>query len=105
MPSIDLSRLQAFWIDRTAVALPPQYFRTDWTYSLLCSDDGSLASGTNGATSIPVSVAALHASQAARYPYLTKWAVFRVPAAAESSLVRHLKGQTALAGWDGSGAL
>ncbi len=106
------SRLQAFWIDRTTVAIQSGYFQTAWTYSLAYSPTaglqitgaGTLAGGSTIAlTPYP---AGFTAPEAQQYPQLAGYAVFHLPVTVQpATLQQVVKGEIALAATDGTGAL
>ena len=110
--SAGFSRLQAFWIDRSTVAVPAQNIQSGWALSLVYSPNAGLqitpAFGLSGGISIPlVSFAGgLTAAQKQQYPQLAGYAVFKLPANADlPTLKQALKGQLAVAAADGTGAL
>jgi len=106
------SRLQAFWIDQTTVAIPGAASKPGWTYSLAYSPDATLAisntGALTGATSIPLTAfpAGLTPAQATQYPQLAGYAVFKLSSTAQvTTLKQVLQAQLAVTGTDSAGAL
>ncbi len=106
-------REQAFWIDRTTVAIQPDYFEPDWSYSLVCSQDASLSISAGGAlTGAIVSLQlqpnadGLTPAQLTRFPQLARYAIFRLTGSAAVSVSDFrslLTGQLAIAANEASG--
>ena len=92
-------QLQAYWIDATTVALQPQYTQSGWTYSLDASLTAGLqitATGLSGGTAIPITPfsGTLTTSELTRFPQLSGYALFKLPANVDPALVRQaLKSQ------------
>ena len=103
------SRLRAFWIDRTTVAIQPRFFNQAWSYSLVYSETAELQVSSDWTLTAVNHLAlsrtgGLTAEQAQRYPQLAGYAVFHVSENLDSSVRRDaLKGQLALAAQDVSG--
>ena len=106
------SRLQAFWIDQTTVAIPGASSQPGWTYSLVYSPDATLTitntGSLTGATSIQLTAfpAGLTPTQAAQYPQLAGYAVFKIPSTVQlTTLKQVLQAQIGITGVDSTGAL
>jgi pullulanase len=96
---------QAFWIDRTTVAIPASGYSSASTYSLVYSVNASLsvtsAGALSGGTAIPLTPIAsgFTAAEAAQYPQLAGYSVFHLPATVQlSTLQQALTGQIVVAG-------
>ena len=103
-----LNVLQAYWIDRSRVAIQPQYLQSADTYSLVTSLTGGLNvtnAGVTGGTQIPlVPGGSLTADELARYPQLAKYAVLTIPSTVPlATLQQALKGELAVSAVDTSG--
>ncbi len=103
---------QAFWIDRTTVAIPASGFQGTSKYSLVYSLNASLAVTNTGAlsggTAIPLTPVAsgFTAAEAAQYPQLAGYAVFHLSSTAPlTTLAKALTGQIVVAGANSSGGL
>jgi len=104
-------RLQAFWIDRAAIAIEPNHFEQGWRYALMSSPDATLAitpSGTLKGETERITLIAhadgLTDEQRWRFPQLANYAVFRLPEQTPvDQLKRVLKGQLAVAANDAGG--
>jgi len=106
------SRLQAFWIDQTTVAIPGASSQPGWTYSLVYSPDATLTitntGSLTGATSIQLTAfpAGLTPTQAAQYPQLAGYAVFKIPSTVQlTTLKQVLQAQIGITSVDSTGAL
>ncbi len=107
-----LYRREAFWIDRTTVAIPGGDGQSGWKYALVYSlsadlsitSDGALAGGT-AITLTPV-VSGFTAAEAAQFPQLAGYAVLHLPASASvNTLKRALTGQIVVDATDSAGHL
>ena len=101
---------QAYWLDRTHLAIQPQYFQTGATYVLNTSLTGGLnltSTGISGGTQIPLTVGGtLSQDELTRYPQLASYTVLQVPASVKLATVEQaLKGQIALSVIGQSGTL
>jgi pullulanase len=101
---------QAFWIDRTTVAIPGAEGQSGWKYSLVYSLNAGLSissSGTlTGGTAISLTASAFTAAEAAQYPQLAGYAVFHLAASSKlSTLKQVLTGQIVVTATDSTGAL
>jgi pullulanase len=111
--SAGLHNLQAFWIDRTTVAIPASASaQSGWTYSLLYSLSAGLSvSSTNsivGGTAIPLTFTSggFTATEAAQYPQLAGYTVLHLGKSTPlSSLRAALTGQVVVQATDSSGNL
>ncbi len=106
------SRLQAFWIDRTTVAIQSAYLQSGWSYSLIYSPTAGLqitGTGTlTGGAAVPLTPVPGGFTQAetARYPQLAGYSVFHLPDTVQIGTLRQvLQGQIVLAATDSSGTL
>ncbi len=87
-------KLQAFWIDRTTIAIQSAY-ETGATYSLLGSPTAALqvtANGVTGGTAIALSASGngLSAEQLMRFPQLKGYATLTLPASLKAADYRAL---------------
>jgi len=105
------SRLQAFWIDRTTIAIQPEFLQSGGSYSLVYSPTASLQITSKGALTGGTSVAlasasGLTAAELARFPQLSGYAVFHLPSSATIAFLKQmLKGQVAVTVANSSGTL
>ncbi len=103
------SRLRAFWIDKTTVAIQSKFFIQEWSYSLVYSETAELQVASDwtlgAANEFPLSRGGgLTPEQAKRYPQLAGYAVFHVSKNLDSGAFRDaLRSQLALTAKDGSG--
>jgi pullulanase len=103
-------KLQAFWIDRTTVAIQGQFLQSGFSYFLNYDPNANLqltSTGVTGGASIPLSpfAAGFTADEQARFPQLSSYAVLRLPDNTNTSLLAAvLKGEVAVSaiGSDGS---
>ena len=91
---------QAYWIDRSRVAIQSQYAGSGDTYAITSSLTGGLSvtpTGLTGGTSIPLTVGgALTADELARYPQLSGYTILQLPEDTKLSTIETaLKGQLA----------
>ncbi len=107
-----LFQRQAFWIDRTTVAIPGAAFQSGWTYSLTYSlnagltvtNDGSLVGGT--ALALEPVPGGLTSAQAARFPQLAGYAVFHLPDSVPLNTIEQAQtGQIVVSATDSTGSL
>ncbi|MDQ2776696.1 MAG: pullulanase-type alpha-1,6-glucosidase [Acidobacteriota bacterium] len=101
---------QAFWIDRTTIAIPGAERQSGWTYSLVYSLTAGLSISNSGAlaggTALPLTPSAFTPAEAAQYPQLAGYAVFHLaPSAQLSTLKQVLTGQSVVAAADSTGNL
>ena len=103
---------QAFWIDRTTVAIPASGYQSSSTYSLAYSLTAGLAVSSTGAltggTSIPLTYVAsgFTATEAAKFPQLAGYVVFHIaPSVQLATLESALRGQIVVAGVGSSSTL
>ncbi len=106
------SRLQAFWINRTTVAIPSANFQSTWTYNLVYSPAADLQISNTGKLTGGTAIALISVpggfmpSEAAQYPQLAGYAVFHLPSTVgTAALQRALQGQVVLTGTDSTGVL
>ena len=96
-----LSIEQAYWLDRTRLAIQPQYIQSGATYALTTSLTGGLnltTTGITGGTQIPLTAGGtLSQDELMRYPQLASYAVLQVPSNVDLNTVKQaLKGEIAL---------
>src|SRR3984893_11491994 len=101
---------QAFWVDRTTVAIQGQFLQSGFSYFLNYDPKANLqltSTGVTGGASIPLSpfAAGFTADEQARFPQLSSYAVLHLPDNTNTSLLAEvLKGEVAVSaiGSDGS---
>ena len=109
----ELSKQQAFWIDRSTVTIQPIYFESNLSYALVYSPRADLKvtrrgslSGAADTFALAPFEAGLTAAQSAKYPQLARYAVFHFEREVDVGRLKQiLKGQVALAAADASGEL
>lgn len=105
------NQLQAYWIDDTTIALQSQYSQSGWTYFLNASPTAGLqiaATGITGGTSIALTpfTGTLTAEELTRFPQLSSYALFKLPAGiARSVVLQALKSQLEVSAIAGDGTL
>jgi pullulanase len=105
--------LQAFWIDRTTVAIPPGAgAQSGWTYSLLYSTSAGLSLSSTysivGGTAIPLSYTSggFTPAEAAQFPQLAGYTVLNISSSTSlSTLQTALTGQVVVQAVDSNGNL
>jgi pullulanase len=106
-----LSSIQeAYWLDRTHLAIQPQHLQSGASYALVTSPTGGLTltgTGVTGGRQIPLLAGgALTQDELTRYPQLANYAVLQVPAGVSLDAIKQaLKGQIALYGVGQDGLL
>ena len=95
-----LSIQQAYWVDRTHLAIQSQYIQSGATYALTTSLTGGLNlsnTGVTGGTQIPLTVGGtLSLDELARSPQLASYAVLQLPASVNLNTIKQaLKGEIA----------
>ncbi len=108
--SAGLYQLQAFWIDRTTVAIPANGYQSSSKYSLVYSTSAALSVASTGAltggTAIPLTPGKFTATEAARFPQLAGYSVFNLPSSTTSAtLAQALTGQIVVMGANATGSL
>jgi pullulanase len=104
-------KLQAFWIDRTTVAIQGQFLQSGFSYFLNYDPNANLqltSTGVTGGASIPLSpfAAGFTADEQARFPQLSGYAVLHLPDNTNTSLLAAvLKGEVAVSAIGGDGSL
>ncbi|MBV8071488.1 MAG: DUF3372 domain-containing protein, partial [Acidobacteriaceae bacterium] len=101
---------QAYWIDRSRVAIQAQYLQNGNTYALYTSVTGGLnitSTGITGGTAIPLTPGgSLTQDELTRYPQLSSYAVLQIPSTVPlATLQQALKGELALAAVTPAGTL
>ena len=103
---------QAFWIDRSTVAIPASGYTAGSTYSLVYSLSAGLTVSSAGAlaggTSIPLTYSAggLTSAEATRFPQLAGYAVLHLPQSAPvATLAQALTGQIVVSATNAGGSL
>jgi pullulanase len=103
---------QAFWVDRTTVAMPASGYQSTSTYSLLyslnaglnISSTGTLAGGTG--TLALVAASGLSPAEAATYPQLAGYSVLHLASSVPvAAMAQALTGQLVVEGVNANGAL
>lgn len=108
--SANFHRLQAYWIDRTTVAIQSAYFasgdtvrlHSDWAAQLAISDTG-LSGGQS--TVLTPNPSGLTAAQLAKFPQLKGYAAFTIPNPRKFNYSWYVKGQLAVSVVNSSGNL
>ena len=95
-----LSIQEVYWLDRTRLAIKPQYFQSGATFALVFSLTGGLnlgSDGITGGTPIPLtSGGTLTQDELTRYPQLSSYAVLQVASSVDLDTIKEaLKGQIA----------
>ena len=104
-------KMQAFWIDRTTVAIQGQFLQSGLKYLLNYDPNANLqltATGVTGGASIALTPFAggLTADEQARFPQLAGYAVLHLPDNTSTSLLASaLKGQVAVSATASDGTL
>src|SRR6266436_1663574 len=104
-------KLQAFWIDRTTVAIQGQFLQSGFSYFLNYDPNANLqltATGVTGGASIPLTpfAAGLTSVELARFPQLSSYAVLHLPSNTSASLLAAvLKGEVAVSAFASDGTL
>ena len=104
-------KLQAFWIDRTTVAIQSQFLQSGFNYFLNYDPNANLqltATGVTGGSNIPLTPFAggFTADELARFPQLSSYAVLHLPDNTSATLLAGaLKGQVAVSSIAGDGTL
>ena len=105
-----LSIQEVYWLDRTRLAIKPQYAQTGGTYALVTSLTGGLnltSTGVTGGTQIPLTAGGtLTQDELMRYPQLASYFVLQVPSSVDLDTIKQaLKGQNAFSIVGQSGTL
>jgi pullulanase len=104
-------KLQAFWIDRTTVAIQGKFLQSGFSYFLNYDPNANLqlsATGVTGGSSIPLTPFAggFSAAEQAAFPQLSGYAVLHLPADTDASVLAGvLKGQVAVSAIASDGSL
>ncbi len=103
---------QAFWINRTTIAIPASGWQSTSTYSLVYSLNASLSVTNAGKLSGGTGIALTHvasgftAAEAAQYPELAGYAVFHITSSAQvATLEQALTGQIVVMATNSGGSL
>jgi pullulanase len=102
---------QAFWVDRTTVAIQGQFLESGFSYFLNYDPNANLqltSTGVTGGSSIPLTPFApgFTPDEQARFPQLSGYAVLHLPDNTSTSLLAAaLKGQVAVSSVAGDGSL
>lgn len=104
------SKQQAYWMDRSRIAIQPAYLQSGNTYAINASPNGGLQitnTGVTGGTQIPLQAGgSLTPDELTRYPQLASYAVLTVaPDVQLSTLKQALKGQVAVSVLNQDGTL
>jgi pullulanase len=105
-----LSIEQAYWIDRSHLAIQSQYVQTGATYALTTSLTGGLNltnTGVTGGTQIPLTVGgSLSSDELARYPQLASYVVLQLPSSIDLNTIKQaLKSELAFSVVSSTGTL
>jgi pullulanase len=105
-----LSIEQAYWIDRSHVAVQSQYEQSGATYALTTSLTGGLNltnTGVTGGTQIPLTVGgSLSSDELVRYPQLASYTVLQLPSSTDLNTIKQaLKGELAFSVVSSTGTL
>lgn len=104
-------KLQAFWIDRTTVAIQSQFLQTGFSYFLNYDPNANLqlsSTGVTGGSRIPLTVfgGGFSAAEQAAFPQLSGYAVLHLPPNSDPSVLAGVvKGQVAVSALGGDGTL
>ncbi len=101
---------QAYWMDRTRVAIPSQYLQSGDSYALNTSLTGGLtvtSTGISGGTEIPLTPGgALTQDELTRYPQLASYAVLQIASTVPlTTLENALRGELAFSAIASNGTL
>jgi pullulanase len=101
---------QAYWIDRSHLAIQSQYVQSGATYALTTSLTGGLNltnTGVTGGTQFPLTVGgSLSSDELARYPQLASYAVLQLPSSIDLNTIKQaLKGELAFSVVNSTGTL
>lgn len=105
------NQLQAYWIDASTIAVQPQFFHSDSTYTLNSSLTAGLkitATGLAGGMAIPLTAysGTLTPDELIRFPQLASYALLKLPASFKpADAVQALKGQLEVSAVGADGAL
>lgn len=99
----DSTGLQAFWIDRKTVCIPPEYSNAAWSYSLAYSATAEPPENLDTSPTFPLTHAALTADQVLRFPQLNGYSVFELAPQPLETLTQALKSQVLLIAQDPAG--
>jgi len=104
-------KLQAFWVDRTTVAIQGQFLQSGFSYFLNYDPNANLqltSTGVTGGSSIPLTpfASGFTPDEQARFPQLSGYAVLHLPENTSTSLLAAaLKGQVAVSSVASDGSL
>ena len=101
---------QAYWLDRSRLAIEPQFAQSGDTYAISSSLTGALSvtpTGITGGTTIPLMAGGtLTAEELLRYPQLSGYTVLQLPATTTlATLQTALQGQLAFSAVNAGGTL
>src|SRR5260221_407395 len=102
---------QAFWIDRTTVAIQGQFLQSGFSYFLNYDRNANLqltSTGVTGGSSIPLTpfASGFTTAEQARFPQLSRYAVLHLPDNTSTSLLAAvLKGEVAVSAIASDGTL
>jgi pullulanase len=109
-PKGNIARAQAYWVTEDTIAWKPGSVQNDWSVALHYDADGglSLASeGVTGGTAIPLTwdPAGLSAAVLEKFPHLSGYSAFKLPADRLAEVPEALRGQLAVDAKAGDGTL
>jgi len=105
----DISKLRAYWVSQDTIVYPTE-LNLENTYALVYSPDAEIRvtpEGLAGAEMLPLEWVenGLSSELAAKFPHLTRFDVFQVPADQLDLVPEILRGQVGVANWDSEGNL
>lgn len=105
-----LSIQEVYWLDRSRLAIKPQYFQSGAAYAVIASPTGGLnlsSTGVTGGTQIPLAAGGtLTQDELMRYPQLSSYVVLQVSSSVSLDTIKQaLKGQIAFSAVGQNGAL
>jgi pullulanase len=108
-PKGNLSKAQAHWVSRDTIAWNLGQAQANWNVQLHYDPNGSLLltpQGVTGGTSIPLTYdpAGLSNDIKAKFPHLSNYKAFKIPASRLAEVPEALKDQLAVSAADGNGA-
>lgn len=109
-PKGNIKRAQAYWVTGHTIAWKPGAVQPDWAVTLHYDANGDLVLATEGVTGgidIPLTwdTAGLPADVLEKFPQLSGFQVFKIPADRLAEVPEALRGQLAVSAKDGDGTL
>ncbi|HYY59597.1 MAG TPA: pullulanase-type alpha-1,6-glucosidase, partial [Pyrinomonadaceae bacterium] len=108
-PKGNITRAQAHWVSEDTIAWNPGAVQPNWQVNLHYAPDGGLTldqQGVSGGSTIPLvyDPAGLPDEIKAKFPHLSSYTAFKIPAAHLAEVPEALRSQLAVSAADGSGA-